>query len=385
MPSTPIKNLIYRAALPFMAPSVHKNLVHQGDELEHLPYYEHILTKHRVQGASLLLNDGNDTRAVYSGLLSPRKEVSADKLFRVASITKMATSLVTLMCIDDSLFSLDSMAADLLPDGRKVPALEGITVRHLLSHTSSLQDIPAVDSALQIGDSFAAVLSTQGIRTGIPGSRMSYCNFGFGLIGCILEHMTGQSIEELFQRKLFRLLHMRATLDASTLRPESIVPITRVLPFRPGQDVVITKLGSQSIADPDPYRHFGHTAGAMYTDAASLVNLLMLINQNGVVHGKRLVSEKLMREMTSMQASTPTRKYGLGLVLLNNPSISDQTLWGHQGFAYGCVDGAFIEKDSGRIIVFLNGGASEARTGKLGLVNRDVLRWALQKEMPSWK
>ena len=52
--------------------------------------------------------------------------------------------------------------------------------------------------------------------------------------------------------------------------------------------------------------------------------------------------------------------------------------------AYGCVDGAFIEEGTGRKVVFLNGGASEAREGKLGLVNKDVLTWAFRKEFPEW-
>ena len=91
-----------------------------------------------------------------------------------------------------------------------------------------------------------------------------------------------------------------------------------------------------------------------------------------------------MAEMTRTQSSTPTRTYGLGLVLLNRPEISDRRLLGHQGFAYGCVDGAFIEEGTGRKVVFLNGGASEARDGKLGLVNKDILTWALRKEFPTW-
>ena len=36
------------------------------------------------------------------------------------------------------------------------------------------------------------------------------------------------------------------------------------------------------------------------------------------------------------------------------------------------------------MVLFLNGGASEARRGRLGLCNYDVLKWALRKEMPEW-
>ena len=50
MPSTPLKNLLYRAALPFAAPNPHKQMKHleTGKPLQHLPYYEHLLVKHRV-------------------------------------------------------------------------------------------------------------------------------------------------------------------------------------------------------------------------------------------------------------------------------------------------------------------------------------------------
>ena len=200
----------------------------------------------------------------------------------------------------------------------------------------------------------------------------------------MLEHVTGQSISELFRRKLFAPLGMRATLDASTLDESLIMPISRVLPYRKGNDVTITKLGRIPLDHPDPLRHFGHTAGAMYTDAASLSKMLDLIGGMGVIEGRRLVSAEMMAEMTRVQSSTATRTYGLGLVVLNRPEISDKRLLGHQGFAYGCVDGAFIEESTGRKVVFLNGGASEAREGKLGLVNRDILTWAFRKEFPTW-
>lgn len=386
MPSTPLKNLLYRIALPLAAPSPHKQMKHleTGRQLMHLPYYEHQLVKHHVLGASLLLNDGNETAQIHTTIYSPRHMAREDTMYRVASITKMATALVTLMCVDDGLFTLDTAIRNLLPDVEHASVLEGMTVRQLLCHTSGLRDLPVMDAALRDGLTFDAVLAAPGIRGSEPGAQMEYCNFGFGLLGCLLEHATGRCISELFHVKLFNPLGMRATLDASTLVEESIMPISRVLPYRKGNDVTITKLGRIPLDNPDPLRHFGHTAGAMYTDAPSLSKLLDLIVGMGEVDGLRLVSTEMMAEMTKVQSSTPTRTYGLGLVLLNRPEISDKRLLGHQGFAYGCVDGAFLEEGTGRRVVFLNGGASEARTGKLGLVNRDVLIWAFRKEFPAW-
>ena len=386
MPSTPLKNLLYQTALPFFAPNPHKQMKHleTGKALAHLPYYEHLLVKHRVLGASLLLQNGADTAQVHTTVYSPRHVASEDTMYRVASITKMATALVTLMCVDEGLFTLDALIRPLLPDTKNAVALDGITIRHLLSHTSGLRDTPEVDRALRNGYSYDQVLNTFEVICSKPGERMEYCNFGFGLLGCILENVTGMCISELFRVKLFEPLSMRATLDASSLDESLIMPISRVLPYKRGNDVTITALGRVPLTAPDPLRHFGHTAGAMYTDAPSLVRLLDLIGNGGVIDGKRLISAEMMAEMTKVQASTPTRTYGLGLVVLNRPEISPHRLLGHQGFAYGCVDGAFIEEGTGRKVIFLNGGASEAREGKLGLVNKDVLTWAFRKEFPAW-
>lgn len=386
MPSTPLKNFLYRLALPFSAPNPHKQMKHleTGKELSHLPYYEHLLVKHRVQGASLLLSDSANTAQVHTSVYSPRHIAQEGTMYRVASITKMATSLVTLMCIDDSLFTLDTPIRQLLPVTEHSSVLDDMTVRHLLCHTSGLQDLPAMDKTLRNSGTFDDVLTAEGIVIGKPGDKMEYCNFGFGLLGCILENVTGMCISELFRGKLFEPLGMRATLDASTLDESLIMPISRVLPYRKGNDVTITKLGRIPLTQPDSLHHFGHTAGAMYTDAPSLSRLLDLIGNDGIIDGKRLVSAEMMAEMTKVQSSTPTRTYGLGLVLLNLPGISEHRLLGHQGFAYGCVDGAFIEESTGRKVIFLNGGASEAREGKLGLVNKDVLTWAFRKEFPTW-
>lgn len=386
MPSTPLKNLIYRIALPMMAPSPHKRMKHEclGQPLNHLPYYEHLLVRHRVQGASLLLCDGERTATVHTSLRVRNHIASEDTMYRVASITKMATALVTLMCIDEGLFTLDSFIRPLLPETDHADCLEGITVRQLLNHTSGIRDHD-LDAALKDNNTFADALSEGDHAFYRPGERMEYSNLGFGLLGCLLENVTGMCISTLFRERLFNPLGMRATLDASSLNEMCIMPISRVLPYKEGNDVTITRLGRVPLNQPDPLRHFGHTAGAMYTDAPSLARMLQLIGNVGVIEGRRLVSAELMNEMTRVQASTPTRTYGLGLVILERPEISAHRLLGHQGFAYGCVDGAFIEEGTGRMVIFLNGGASEARTGKLGLVNRDMLTWALKKELPSWE
>ena len=249
------------------------------------------------------------------------------------------------MLCEEGCFTLDTLVSGLLPEG-DLPALQGVTLRHLLCHTSGLRDTPALDRALREGETFHAVLKSEGVRGSEPGAVMAYSNLGFGLLGCVLEKASGKSIEALFQDKLFHPLGMRATLDGSTLEERCIMPISRVLPYRKGQDVRVTRLGRIPIDQPDPLRHFGHTAGAMYTDCASLKRLLTLIHQKGVFDGKRLLSEASIREMSSNQL-TPRQMetcwdvnigYGYGYLVrtvidetLNHPHMEPNGTFGWNG------------------------------------------------------
>ena len=108
MPTTPAKNLLYRAALPILAPHSRGQMTHHvfGHPLTTLPNYEQILAKHHVFGASLLLQDGANCALCNTSTAKPEHLAQENTRYRVASITKMATALVTLRCIDNGLFAL---------------------------------------------------------------------------------------------------------------------------------------------------------------------------------------------------------------------------------------------------------------------------------------
>ena len=162
------------------------------------------------------------------------------------------------------------------------------------------------------------------------------------------------------------------------------MPVTRILPYHKDHDLLLTPLGMTPLSFPDPLRHYGHTAGSMYTDIVSLYKLLNEL----IHHESRFLSDHSLSEMTRPHAfygkASPTLSYGLGLLIINDPYLSESRILGHQGFAYGCADGAFWEESTGRMMITLNGGCSEARKGRLGSFNRDLARWAFRKELVSW-
>ena len=122
----------------------------------------------------------------------------------------------------------------------------------------------------------------------------------------------------------------------------------------------------------------------MYTTVQSLQKLLnvLILNENGFLSPSTL--EEMKKQHASYGSLSPTLSYGLGLLQIRDPRISSSRVLGHQGFAYGCGDGAFWEEETGRLLIFLNGGCSEARSGRLGSANRDFMIWAFRKELPSW-
>ena len=386
MPTTPLKNLVYRIRLPLEAPRVvfaadkpDTGNLHSSKELLRILREEHVL------GASVLLKDGSHAETYIFPTVNPDHPVNRDSVYRIASITKTVTATAALVLVDRGLLDPEAPVSSLLPDASDLSSLRGITLKHLLSHTSSLRDTQSFYKALESGETYRSFLSDRTVRAGEPGTSFHYCNAAFGLIGSLIETVTGDDIDTAVHNLVLTPLGMNGTLYGYRLPEERIMPMTRVLPYRKGGEMRVTEIGRRCINGPDPMRHFGFTAGSLYTDPASLSLLLDSISGEGT----RILSDRTLKMMTTVQSvygkSSPTLSYGLGLLFINDPRISDSRLIGHQGFAYGCGNGAFYEESTGRQIVFLNGGCSEAREGHMGRCNRRILSWAFRKEFDVWR
>lgn len=384
MPATRIKNSLYRIMLPFLSPSCGSHPVSSvsGHELVRYHEFVHLLRRHHVLGSAVLLSSGQDSSLICTSSEHPCHQADSDTFFRVASITKMATALLCMRLADLHILDLDLPVKNYFYFTVDCPSFEKITLFHLLSHTSGLIDPPGLESALQNQVPFTEFLPSA-LRF-VPGSSFHYSNFGYGLIGCVMESVLKKPVSVIFRELLFNPLHMNSTLEGCSLPSDKIMPVTRILPYHKGNDMILTPLGSRPLTEPDSLRHYGHTAGSMYTDILSLDRLLNVFIRNH----DHFISDHSVKRMCMEHATygnlSPTLSYGLGLLRIRDASLSDSLILGHQGFAYGCADGAFWEEKTGRVVIMLNGGSSEARTGRLGLLNRDLLRWALRKELPLW-
>ena len=171
----------------------------------------------QVPGASVLvLEDGDAVFQRSYGLADLEAGVASSPAtnYRLASVSKQFTAASVLLLIEDGVLTLDDRVRRWLPT---LPvAAEGITLRHLLSHTSGLvdyEDLLPPDQARQIHDADVLRLLEREDRLYFPaGSDYRYSNSGYALLALVVERASGQRFAAFLQARIFSPLGMTATL-----------------------------------------------------------------------------------------------------------------------------------------------------------------------------
>ncbi len=146
--------------------------------------------------------------------LDTRRPVTADTLFRIASMTKAFTALTVLKLRDDGRVRLDALAEDYVPElrGLSYPTADSprIRVRDLLNHTAGfVTDDPWGDRQTPLPEAEFTRLLREGVPlTRAPGTAFEYSNLGFALLGRIVGNVSGQPFAETITRTLLRPLGM---------------------------------------------------------------------------------------------------------------------------------------------------------------------------------
>lgn len=149
--------------------------------------------------------------------LKQRRPVTADSLFRIASMTKVFTALTLLKLRDDGLVRLDAPAEDYVPElkGWKYPTTDSprIRVRDLLTHTAGfVTDDPWGDRQTPLPeDDFTALLKTGVPFTRAPGTAYEYSNLGYALLGRVIRNASKKTYAEAVQATLLKPLGMSAS------------------------------------------------------------------------------------------------------------------------------------------------------------------------------
>ncbi len=244
--------------------------------------------------------------------------VDADDLFRVGSITKVFTSALTLMLVEDGLVDLDAPAGDYIT---RVPMPEGVTVRHLLGHRSGIatytndeffEEVGLDDGRVWTPEEMVAIIADEPADFD-PGTDFTYSNTNFILLGVLIEEVVGETYDDALRSRILEPLGM---------------PDTYVDGVEDGADVALSYTGffTESLepitADYTGIATSAWSAGALVSTPADL-HLFFTALFDG-----ELINDNLLDEMT-----TAPEGYGLGIEV--NPRDLGDGLYGHGGSIMG--------------------------------------------------
>lgn len=140
------------------------------------------------------------------------RPMAVDSIFCVRSMTKPLVGTAVQMLLDEGRLSLDTKAAEILP-AFDTPGKTGITIEHLLTHTSGLP-FTTIGSPLRgyrtLGDVAAEAAGTPLLFR--PGTSFRYSDAGSDTLGAIVAKITGEPVEEFLQERILDPLGMRDTL-----------------------------------------------------------------------------------------------------------------------------------------------------------------------------
>ena len=154
--------------------------------------------------------------------------IGPDTIFEAGSVSKQFTAAAVMLLARDGKLSLDDEVRRYIPELPDYSSLAapqpaagggGLTIRHMLNHTSGLRDWGSVAG---IGGwprttrayTHAHVLDIVGRQRSLnftPGTRWSYSNTGFNLAAMIVERVSGQTFQAFTQARLFQPLGMTHT------------------------------------------------------------------------------------------------------------------------------------------------------------------------------
>lgn len=150
--------------------------------------------------------------------IEPALAQSSTVRHRIGSVTKTITALCVVSLVDEGKLALDDRIQNLLPDIVFLGHGADLTVRHLLLHTGGVGEVPTralmpkADELIHSVDRRSTALAElypDGIEIEIPpGTKWSYANHGYGLLGELLTRVESASLNDVLRRRVFEPLGM---------------------------------------------------------------------------------------------------------------------------------------------------------------------------------
>ncbi len=335
-----------------------------------------------IKGDSLVYNKGFGLRDVGRNL-----PIDNNTSFRIASISKTITALTLMTLYDKGLFGLDEDISKYIGFNLRNPNFpnDTITIRKILSHTSSLNDgdgydsflsatagsnIPSLQSLLIPSGSY---YSSNMFQTKSPKSNyFQYANINFGVIGTLIEKLSGKRFDIVVRENVLIPLGIDGSFNIQDLT--NINNLSAL--YRRSGNSWSAQVDNYNGVKPPPRNLANYTigtngvifspTGGLRISAKDLAKIMTVLKNDGKYGDIRIISENAANEMLktvwSYNGSNGNNYYGIfNRYALGNHTTTDllpgQTLIGHPGEAYGLISDMYFSKSKNYGIVFIcNGG-----------------------------
>jgi CubicO group peptidase (beta-lactamase class C family) len=166
------------------------------------------LARQRIPGMSVAILRGDRVllaRGYGFADLEQRLPATDSTLYPVGSLTKPITAAAIVRLAQQGRLQLGDPITRYLPEGSAV--WRGVTIRHLLTHTSGIPQDTMLDPTRDYSESQMVRSAAQPLQFK-PGQRQSYSSTGYALLGVIMHRVTGQSWGDFLRDQIFQPLGM---------------------------------------------------------------------------------------------------------------------------------------------------------------------------------
>jgi CubicO group peptidase (beta-lactamase class C family) len=305
-------------------------------------YLDQAAAADRFSGAALIAKNGKPLFTLVYGMADREKKIpnKLDTKFRIGSMNKMFTATAVLQLVQAGKINLTDYLGKYLPDYPNKDIASKVTIHHLLTHTGGTGDFfgPEFDKhrrELRTLQDYVKLYGERGLAFE-PGSRWDYSNYGFLLLGLVVEKASGQNYYDYVREHIFKAAGMTSTdsLPEDQTVPDRSIGYTKMDgagEWRPNMDTL-------------PYR--GTSAGGGYSTVGDLLAFANALTNH------TLLDAKNVDLLTTGKAERPDgSRYAYGF----NDEISADGVrcFGHGGGAPGMNGDLKICPQSGYVIAVL--------------------------------
>ncbi|MEO7104616.1 MAG: serine hydrolase [Gemmatimonadaceae bacterium] len=254
--------------------------------------------------------------------------VDAHTRFDMASLTKViATTTAAMMLEEQGRLDIDRTVASYLP-GFNAPDKKAITVRMLLTHRGGLEAFSPLWKTLRGRDQYLAAINSRPLIYA-PDTKSVYSDWDFVLMGLIVEHITGETLDRYAAQAIFAPLGMTET----GFRPDT-VDRSHIAPTEIELDPARGQVWG-SVHDENAWALGGVSGHAgLFSTAHDLAIFARMLLNGGSIGSVHLLSPSTIARWTSAQGAGSSRGLGWDTPAVHSSAgrFFSPRSYGHTGY-----------------------------------------------------